>query len=326
MSCADAPNFFVIGGAKCGTTTLYHLLRQVDDVYLPKSKEPRFFGNIDAYRRGLRFYLDEHFDGAAPFPARGEATPNYLHGRGVVAERIRDSLGDDLRFVVLLRDPVRRAWSHYLHMRRLGKEDLPFDAALEAEPERLAADPESWFGYFSDGLYAAQLQEWFAVFPPERFLILLTDTLTRDPRGAVDAVCDFLGVARPAALELAVENNAAGSARSRIVARLLNRPNAVTNVLKLAVPFPVRQRVRDRINAWNRIRREAAAPQLPAAIERRLREGYADDVTALETITGFELSAWRRPEPAGERRQRAKRSGRHGDDARAIPPASRAHE
>ncbi|HEU4618301.1 MAG TPA: sulfotransferase domain-containing protein, partial [Gammaproteobacteria bacterium] len=177
----NAPNFFLLGGAKCGTTSLYHLLKQVEDVYLPERKEPRFFAYRAAYARGLAWYLDEYFSGAARRRWRGEATPQYLHGGRLVADRVRASCGEDLRFVVLLRDPVARAWSHYRHARRLGIEPLSFREALAAEKDRLSENPEAWCGYFADGLYARALDDWFSVFPRDRFLVMLTDELERDP-------------------------------------------------------------------------------------------------------------------------------------------------
>jgi hypothetical protein len=287
-----APNFFLLGGAKCGTTTLYHLLKQVEGLYLPQRKEPRFFAYEAAFSLGLDWYVAEYFAGAERFAARGEATPQYLHGRRVVAERVHASLGDDLRFVVLLRDPVERAWSHFLHARRLGIERLAFRDALAAERERLAQNAEAWLAYFADGLYAEALEEWFSVFPRERFLILLTDDLERDPRGVVRRVSAFLRLAAPAALEIQVERNAAVGAKSPLLASILNQPNAVTNALKRLLPFGLRQRARDAVNAWNRDH-DAAPPSLPADLERRLRADYRGDIDALERLTGFDLAAWR---------------------------------
>jgi hypothetical protein len=236
----------------------------------------------------------QYFAGAEGFAARGEATPQYLHGRRLVAERVRASLGGDLRFVVLLRDPVERAWSHFLHARRLGIERLSFREALAAERRRLVENPEAWLGYFTDGLYAAALEDWFSVFPRERFLILLTDELRQEPHRVVDRVCAFLRLEPPAALEVEVDGNRAVGARSLALASLLNHPNAVTNALKRLLPFGLRQRARDALNGWNRDPAAGAhALRLPVDVERRLRADYSEDIAALERITGFDLGAWR---------------------------------
>ena len=88
---------------------------------------------------------------------RGERrTHFYLSSERKVRDRIRRDLGKDLRFVVILRDPVKRAWSHYLHQRRRGAETESFERALELEPTRLSADGPTWTttAYFGDGLYA----------------------------------------------------------------------------------------------------------------------------------------------------------------------------
>jgi hypothetical protein len=298
---ANAPNFFVLGGAKCGTTSLYHLLKQVEELYLPERKEPRFFAYGAAYERGIAWYLGQYFSGAERFAARGEATPQYLHGRRLVAERIRSCLGEDLRFVVVLRDPVKRSWSHFLHAQRLGIEELPFRKALAAEKRRLAENPERWCGYFSDGLYAAALEDWFAVFARERFLLLLTDELERDPHRVVERVCAFVGVEPPVSLDVDVDANSAAAPKSPVLAGVLNKPNGVTNVLKRLVPFAVRQNARDLLNAWNRDLGTTPAP-MAADVEHRLRAEYRDDIEALERLTAFDLAAWRTAEPLARAR------------------------
>ena len=168
------PNFFVLGAAKCGTTTLHEVLIAHPHIFMTKQKEPHFFDADTYYNCGLDRYLRDHFRGAAGFKARGEATPAYLRSRKA-RDRIRGNLGKDLRFVVILRDPVTRAWSHYLHQRRACVETESFERALELEPKRSSAGRPAWTTYFGDGLYARQLLVWFEAFPREHFLVLLTE-------------------------------------------------------------------------------------------------------------------------------------------------------
>ena len=131
------PNFFVLGAPKCGTTTLHEVLMAHPHIFMTKEKEPHFFDTDTYYNRGLDRYLRDHFRGAAGFKARGEATPTYLRS-GKARDRIRGDLGKDLRFVVILRDPVKRAWSAYLQECRYGVETESFERALELEPTRLS--------------------------------------------------------------------------------------------------------------------------------------------------------------------------------------------
>jgi hypothetical protein len=114
----------------------------------------------------------------------------------------------DARLVVLLRNPVDRAYSHYQHEVALGREPLSFEDALAAEDERLEgevkhmlSDPRyfshAWWNhaYAARGLYAEQLERWFAVFPRERLLVLTADELADDTDSAYRRVLEHIGVA-----------------------------------------------------------------------------------------------------------------------------------
>jgi hypothetical protein len=112
------------------------------------------------------------------------------------------------RLIVLLRNPVDRAFSHYQHEVALGREQLSFDDALAREDERMRGeldrmlrDPayfsHAWWNYTyaARGRYAEQLERWFAAFPRDQLLILLSDELAADTAGTYRRVLDFLGVA-----------------------------------------------------------------------------------------------------------------------------------
>jgi hypothetical protein len=285
------PNFFIIGAAKSGTTTLYHLLKQHPDIYLTADKEPRFFDADNYYRLGVEAYLRKHFRGSAAYPVRGEATPFYLTHGSKVASRIQQAFGHDLAFIVIMRDPVARAWSHYLNMVRLDSERETFEKALALESMRLQEAELAWIGYFYDGLYARHLEYWFKIFPREKFLLLLTEDLQVNPEGVARQVFEFLGVDSEVKTEMGASKNRAASPKYRWLGTLLNRPNRITNGLKMAFPYVLRKQVRDWINEWN-ARPYEQAPQLDPAIEEVLRQRYPADVQQLEEIMGRDLSHW----------------------------------
>ena len=189
----NLPNFFILGAAKCGTTTLQDIVAQHPGIYMTREKEPRFFDADQYFSKGIQQYLADHFSAASEFEIRGEATPHYFHRGDVTADRILSCCGSDLRFVLILRDPVARAWSHYLHMRRIGAEPESFEHALDIEAERLKNKRHAWVGYFSDGLYASQLDIWLDKFDRSRFLFLLDEELRADPAGKARTVFSFLG-------------------------------------------------------------------------------------------------------------------------------------
>jgi hypothetical protein len=258
---------------------------------MTKEKEPHFFDRDTYYNRGLDRYLRDHFRGAAGFKARGEAS-SYLASGRKAGDRIRRDLGKDLRFVVILRDPVKRAWSHYLHQCRRCVETESFERALELEPTRLSAGKPAWIAYFRDGLYAHQLRAWFEAFPREHFLVLLTEDLAERPDAVARQAFAFLDVDPDAELPLPSPANVRGASRYPRLAAALNRPGVMMATLKHVVPYRTRQRVRKLINRWNR-RPFERAPTLDPAIVRALRRRYDNEILAVEEIIARDLRMWR---------------------------------
>lgn len=201
------PSFMIIGTQRGGTSSLYKYLEGHPDLAASVRKETEYFSR--RFGEGEGWYR-------AHFPLRVgpgsrrlgfEATPDYLFYPST-PERVAERL-PDARFVVLLRDPVERAYSHHRHMVRLGFDDLSFEEALEREADRIAGDEVALdrdplfycrdllrFSYAARGRYADQLARWFAMFDPSRFLVLRSEDLFSDPDRVVDEVTTFLGVRR----------------------------------------------------------------------------------------------------------------------------------
>lgn len=195
------PEFLVLGTMKGGTTSLYRYLLEHPDVAAPDTKEIHFFD--DHWGEGADWYR-RRFPSVLPRLLRrlslrrplvtGEATTRYLSARKVPA-RVKELL-PNATFVVLLRDPVTRAYSHYQHNRRHDREPRSFAAAVEAEVEghargELRVKPS----YLSRGVYADQLERWWAEFPRDRFLIRRSEEFFAAPARVLDEVGRFLGLA-----------------------------------------------------------------------------------------------------------------------------------
>jgi hypothetical protein len=206
------PDLVIIGAQRSGTTSLYQYLAANPAVGRSYLKEVHYFDLH--YDRGVGWYR-AHFPTTRDLRAMGngsgggialEATPNYLH-HPLGPRRVR-ALLPQVKLVVLLRDPVSRAISHYQLSVSKGHESLPLEEALDREPERLAGERErllsdpsysglsyAYFSYATRGRYAEQLEHWLAVFPREQLLVLDTAALFRDPDASVREVCEFAGIA-----------------------------------------------------------------------------------------------------------------------------------
>lgn len=208
------PGFLIVGAQRCGTTSLFKTLAQHPAVLPPAFHKGVHYFDV-SYQRGFGWYLG-HF----PTRARGEATrrrfgaaitgessPFYMF-HPLAAERIAHAL-PGIRLLVLLRDPVERAYSAHAHELARGYENEPFERALELEPERLAgvrermlADPGyvshhlQHNAYLARGRYVDQLQRLAGVFGRDRLYIVDSDDFFAAPRGPFDEVCDFLGLPR----------------------------------------------------------------------------------------------------------------------------------
>lgn len=174
-------------------------------VYTVGPKEVHFFDK--RWMKGEGWYRS-HFPLRSRMPdgaVTGEATPYYFF-HPAVPSRVAQTL-DDVRLVVLLRDPVERAFSHYRHAVRTGREKLSFEDALDAEEKRLAGEhrklvtvpgyysfAHQWYSYQSRGLYAEQLERWWESFDRQRLLVLKAEDLFDDPAATMTRVLEFLGM------------------------------------------------------------------------------------------------------------------------------------
>jgi len=216
------PDFLVIGGRRCGSTTLYYGLLQHPAVlplilsagWLPLREHRKGTRWLDRPRPGGRWYR-AHFPtdltrrrtaGRAGAAVTGEATPWYLAAPGAAARARREA--PDAKLIAVLRDPTARAFSQFLEQRRRGHEPLDdFAEALAREPERRrhglvtadgvrrdAAFAEEHLTYRRQSEYVEHLVAWLDHFPREQLLVIEAEHLFADPAAVLTVVGDFLGL------------------------------------------------------------------------------------------------------------------------------------
>lgn len=209
------PDFLVVGAQRSGTTTLYRLLADHPAVRFPRLTKSVHWFDVEAHRSEgwyrssfpLRSTVRRTAAEVGESVRVGEAAPYYaFHPFG--PDRIAQAL-PDVRLVMILRDPVTRAWSQFHHERARGFESLAdFAAALEAEPARLAGaeavlaqrpgrhPAHQHLSYVARGRYDEQIRRLWAAVGRDRVLVLYTEDLEQDPAPTLDRLHDFLGLSR----------------------------------------------------------------------------------------------------------------------------------
>ena len=294
------PNFLIIGAARAGTTVLYRLVGQHPDVFITEPKELRFFaldgapsfrgpGDDNLNQNWVTTWDDyvSHFDGVNGETAVGEASPFYLcsdEAPGLIHARLPDA-----KLILVLRDPVTRAHSSFMYLRRSGRETLDdFRAALDAEEERLKDNWEYLWRYRTLGLYSEQVKRYLDLFPRENIWIGLFDDLEETPMEFTQSVFRYLGVDDSFVPVLRGRPNASGEPRSLSLQRMVDRQNPIRSLARSLVPKKLRKPIRLALTKQNLQRVD-----MPGDVEAELRAFFRPDVERLEQLIDRDLSAWK---------------------------------
>jgi sulfotransferase family protein len=266
----------VIGAAKAGTTSLHRYLDAHPQIAMSREKELNFFSDERNWARGLEWYSGEFEDA----PVRGESCPAYSSWpiRPGVPEKISRALAD-VRLVYLVRDPIERIASHWVH-RSVSVERRPFAEAVTAPGNR----------YVAASSYATQLERYLLHFPADRILVVDADDLRVERRGTMRRIFEFAGV--DASFE-----SAAFESEHNVGAGLIRRnlPGAVlAGALDRLVGRERARRLRgvasDSVRDRFAIRFER--PQVGADLRARLAETLGPEVERLRSLTGQRFAGW----------------------------------
>ncbi len=300
------PDFLVIGAARSATTSLHYYLDQHPSITMSSIKEPNFFAfdhDVDPPRPlfdptssmvtksiSSRAAYEELFAHARPGDVLGEASPLYLYVRET-PEQIERVLGE-ARFIAILRNPIDRAYSHWLHIRRGAAEDAV--EGFRAACEREMAGGRAYTPYASGthvlrmGLYDVQLDRYTARFGRASLLVLDYDGLTERPQAALDEVCDHLGVDRHA-FQTSVQYNRSGVTKGRRGAAVAKVLQAAQPRVKAVLPPRIARRL-GRLRAA--IDTPQPAPPCPPDLRRQLADWFQPSVERLVELGHVEAGCW----------------------------------
>ena len=194
------PDFFIVGAPKAGTTSLYVYLGKHPEIFMSPVKEPNFFSFEEIKKQGL-YYKKENietlkeymalFEEAGEQQKVGEASVSYLFYPSVPA-KIKKAV-PNAKIIILLRNPVERAFSHYLMDLKLGYVDIDFEKVVMQKTDHVFSELY-YQQYVKLGFYYEQVKRYIDTFGKENIFIILTDELESSPFEIYKKVCDFLGV------------------------------------------------------------------------------------------------------------------------------------
>ena len=311
------PNFIIIGAAKSGTTSLYQYLRQHPDIYMSPVKEPRFFafeledldfrgpGDAELHRSSILNFeqYTALFRGAGGQKAVGEASPVYLCSPRT-AGKIKAHV-PNAKLIAILRHPVERAYSHYLHLIRDGVEPLAdFGHALAVEPQRAQDNWEYRWRYRELGLYSGQLRRYFDAFPGEQIKIYLYEEFDREPLRVLEEIYRFLGVDPTFVADTSVRYNASGVPRSKLVHAVLSKLQKATQSAFDQAPAPTAAAMlasglgksalveKARKLGVGLKTRNLVKPELSPRVRQELLAACREDILATQALMRRDLSHW----------------------------------
>lgn len=286
------PNFFIVGAAKSGTTSLWQYLREHPDIFMSQNKEPGYFCHsqgIKNYEKYLKLFSE-----ATTETALGEASHAYLTSQESAAWI--HAIYPDIKIIVILRNPVDRAYSLYNWMTREGYEPiLPFEKAVDAEESRIAdtqfkkthSGPLQNYLYFHSGLYSAQLKRYFNIFPEQQMHVILYDELKENPVATAQKVYEFLGVDTSFTPSTGIHNK--GQIPASVTAQYLIR-KYLTYLKKLHVPSAVK--IRQSVLNINVRLGKNLRHELDVSTRNNLTALYRDDILATSRLIERDLSSW----------------------------------
>jgi len=283
------PSFFVVGAQKAGTTSLHHWLSQQHEISLPKNKETHFFSSNKEYAKGIKWYLKQF---SADGGICGEVAPDYLFSEKT-PERIHEFV-PGAKLIFIFREPIQRAYSHYLMAVRNGYETHSFYDALLLESERMQEGEESSsrYSYLSRGIYSKQINRFKKYFSGDNCMFIKFDDLVSQEGSNTDLLRDvatFIGL-DTSTVGVMEKNNPSSVPHSRLLRDSLYKPSKLKKIFRLLVPsHDLRATIAHKLDLLNQC--PIAKPSM-GVVPIEVVQAALSEVKVLQSLTGLELQDW----------------------------------
>jgi len=298
------PNFLIVGAQKSGTTSLYNYLKQHYEVFMPERlKEPKFFvspifkkiNHIQPlwvkFMSNTMFEWQDYlklFEKVQKEKAIGESSVTYLYYYETAIILIKKYLGD-IKILISLRNPIDRAFSAYLHLRRNNGENLSFEEALQKENARKELNWIPLYYFTSIGFYYNQVKAYLDNF--DHVKIYLYDDLKKDTLSLVKDMYKFLGVDPSFTPDVSIKYNVSGIPQNKFIHKFLKEPNILKSIVKpmakTLIPQGERRKIIEKIKMKN-----LQKPQMKPETREYLKNLYREDILKLQDLIKRDLSSW----------------------------------
>ncbi|MGB3221272.1 MAG: sulfotransferase domain-containing protein [Desulforhopalus sp.] len=288
------PNFLIVGAAKCGTTSIFEYIRSHPEVYMPSCKEVSYYaGRRDGYSFSFEEYLS-YFSKAKSQKRIGEASGAYLYSESAPL-KIIDTLGKEIKIIMILRNPPDMAYSLWAHNKREGYENLSFKKAIRQENDRMndytfREHLQTWlyqYAYVDRATYAPQVKRYFDVFGKKNVKVYIYEEFFADTDNSLLDLYDFLEITHHRRKPFTKKYNVAGEIRSRKVQQFYANEHFFTEPIRKVVPAPIRRGMINWLSKIN-LRRTTRQP-MNEEIKEQLQNQFQKSILELEVLLNREL-------------------------------------
>jgi len=268
------PDFVIVGAMKCATSTLHDQLARQGGIFMSTPKEPNFFSDDENWAKGLGWY-ESMFEGAPPGALRGESSTHYtkLPTYPETVARFAEHL-PHAKLVYVMRDPIARLVSQYIHEWSQASISVPIDEAVERHPELIAYSR-----------YSAQLEPWIDRFGAGRVLPVFFERMTEQPQAEFERICRFIGYGDDPvwAEDAGPKNVSAARIRRSPVRDAVLDTGLAKKLRRTLMPESLRERIKSRMRMKDR-------PELSALRRAWVIERLDPDMARLGGMLGMRLS------------------------------------
>lgn len=289
------PDFLIVGAAKSGTTSLYHYLKQHPQIFMPENKEPWFFSfngmttkdkEIFNRKKGIITNFDEYlnlFNSAKTSQILGEASTTYLYLHDETIKNIKKYYPNwrDLKTVIIIRNPVDRAYSHYLNDTACGGNVRPFEDVIKKWESNQLSKLDNYIDY---GFYYDQIKAYKDNF--NQVKVYLFEDLDTNSLSIIKDLYEFLCIDTSFFPDTTLKYNISANS-SKFLNYLLYKSNLAKGTIKLMLPHSTRTKIKNFV-----IKKFTQKLHMKNHEQKILKEIYRENVSKLQYLINRDLTHW----------------------------------